>query len=727
MKKKILLLGDPTIDIYHLYNKPPVESDGKIQSCSDWQRHKQWRSWKKEGGIYLIAEFMKQLKLDVKCITSDRNNTMPSAQLASLALLDYVKHTSLGYRKDADDAQKDLSNARVSRFEGYQELQWKAENNCKHCDGISQGYQLNMGELEKPDDQYSFGVIAISDAGSDLRHDFRAKDHPILRNKRIRDKPIVLKMHQDLGNGKIWKWYKELNNAKRFLIVSAQDLRATKIQINHCLSWDSVVEDVRKALQENDDFKDLIASSSHVIILFDVEGALILSKSDSYVIEMKLVVDPTRTEGSVDRHNHGDLVGKMSVFFSQFCASLDVSSEGNVIDAVKQAMISQCNFAESAMELSLVENPGTKSQLHELRYPSIQTEEQTSDSDSRFSVIALSTEAEGTSILSRTLQVRNGYGPIACSIVKKGFGELKKLPHGKFGNYITLDRDEIEGLRAIQQLLDEFMETTSVTKPISIAVFGPPGSGKSFMVKELIDTNINPFREFNLSQANEKDLPGFFHEIRDVVLEGRIPLCFFDEFDAHEGALIASFLAPMQDGKFRDGARTHPIGKAIFIFAGGVYENYSDFFNLKQSVEVDTSDRDVGIEDLRRRLKIPDFASRLSGHLNIKGISKVIPGTGSGDVEDQTYMLRRAVVLRAMLEKHMPAIFTLDTESKKNKASIENDLLNWFIKEADFIHGNRSMEQLIKMSSHTADRVHFSLSDLPLGNQLRMHARNKPT
>jgi hypothetical protein len=61
--------------------------------------------------------------------------------------------------------------------------------------------------------------------------------------------------------------------------------------------------------------------------------------------------------------------------------------------------------------------------------------------------------------------------------------------------------------------------------------------------------------------------------VRDVGLSGALPLVFWDEFDtALEGKKLGwlrYFLAPMQDGRFQDGQLVHPIGRSIFVFAGG--------------------------------------------------------------------------------------------------------------------------------------------------------------
>ena len=130
----------------------------------------------------------------------------------------------------------------------------------------------------------------------------------------------------------------------------------------------------------------------------------------------------------------------------------------------------------------------------------------------------------------------------------------------------------------------EYISTKNTVRPLSIAVFGTPGSGKSFGIVEVansIASNLIKKLDFNLSQFRSPlDLVNAFHKVRDIVLEGKIPLVFFDEFDsALEGKLgwLKYFLAPMQDGVFREGDSIHPIGKAIFVFAGGTSSTFKEF------------------------------------------------------------------------------------------------------------------------------------------------------
>ena len=62
------------------------------------------------------------------------------------------------------------------------------------------------------------------------------------------------------------------------------------------------------------------------------------------------------------------------------------------------------------------------------------------------------------------------------------------MPVGEFGALLTADRREIEGFRSIQNLIGEYCSLARPPRPLSIAVFGPPGSGKSFAVTQIAVT-----------------------------------------------------------------------------------------------------------------------------------------------------------------------------------------------------------------------------------------------
>ena len=123
------------------------------------------------------------------------------------------------------------------------------------------------------------------------------------------------------------------------------------------------------------------------------------------------------------------------------------------------------------------------------------------------------------------------------------------------------------------------------------------------------------------------------HRVRDIALEGKIPLVFFDEFDsAFEGKFgwLKYFLAPMQDGKFREGETMHPIGKSIFVFAGGICAPLQNF--LVSYPKIRKKRREF------KNAKGPDFISRLRGYVNILG-----PNCADGN--ETLFIIRRAMLV----------------------------------------------------------------------------------
>lgn len=214
----------------------------------------------------------------------------------------------------------------------------------------------------------------------------------------------------------------------------------------------------------------------------------------------------------------------------------------------------------------------------------------------------------------------------------------------------TVDRAEIESFRSIKNLMLEYLEDPNPKRPLSIAVFGPPGSGKSFGVTEVAES-IAPGRverrEFNVAQfGSVADLVSALHKVQDIAVSGNIPLIFFDEFDSgFEGKLggLKYLLAPMQDGTFLDGETMHPIGKAVFVFAAGTSTAYEKF--CREGLD------DSGFQDA----KGPDFVSRLRGYVNILGPNPVSEG-------DHFSMIRRAMLLRSLLERKAKHFFDAAAE-----------------------------------------------------------------
>jgi hypothetical protein len=250
--------------------------------------------------------------------------------------------------------------------------------------------------------------------------------------------------------------------------------------------------------------------------------------------------------------------------------------------------------------------------------------------------------------------------------------------------------------------MGEYLARPRRTRPLSLAVFGPPGSGKSFAIKQMASEMMLGARsvsilEFNLSQfASPGDLPAALQRVRDSTVGEALPLVFWDEFDTpldgRELGWLAQFLAPMQDGVFLEAGNTRPIGPAIFIFAGGTHATMTSF--KSRAVEVPSA-------------KATDFLSRLRGYVDILG-----PNPANSD--DETYQLRRALLLRALLLQKASGL------SHQGHLDIDPGVLHAFINVTTYVHGARSMESIVDMSA-LSGKLRYERSALPPQHQLSLH------
>lgn len=326
------------------------------------------------------------------------------------------------------------------------------------------------------------------------------------------------------------------------------------------------------------------------------------------------------------------------------------------------------------------------------------------------------------------------------------------LPLCAMGRLKTIAREEIEGLRTIRRLAENYLENNGPNeKPIGIAVFGPPGAGKSFAVKTVFgtlpkackDLIEDAFLECNLSGLEQpEDIAEVFQLARDKRLRGKVPVLFFDEFDCSvQGERyfwLKHFLAPLQDGEFIAGHAKRPIGKSIFVFAGGMQHTYAEFehdvvpgFSATELSGKSGKDGDKAVKGRKKSKskggadKVPvmkgrDFLSRLQAHLDIMGLEPdagELKGRTEPERKSHTlpYTMRKAILLRGALDQWLPQIF----DSRK-RARMDEELVEQFLTVWRYKHGVRSIEAIIRMSA-LGDGVRFSKSCLPPEAQLFMH------
>lgn len=298
----------------------------------------------------------------------------------------------------------------------------------------------------------------------------------------------------------------------------------------------------------------------------------------------------------------------------------------------------------------------------------------------------------------------------------------------------------------IKTMLEDYASREKVDHPLSIVVFGPPGSGKSFAVKEIVKSIQGKFvvsLSANLSQlTSTEELADAFHEaigeldkakerIRELGKDNKktkerdkenskiqkhpkaqrehedsskikellkvTPVFIFDEFDTALNGIslgwLRWFLAPMQDGAFLHNSETVAIRKAVFIFSGGTAASFNEFEEHQQRDPIEY-----------RNKKVPDFISRLRGFIDIQGINQL----------ESDRAVRRAIVLNRLLDNRWP------DRRGKHTFPIKPDLVEHLLSHVHFVHGVRSMEAILEMSSFGRHRK-LGLEQLPDEELKKLH------
>ncbi len=302
--------------------------------------------------------------------------------------------------------------------------------------------------------------------------------------------------------------------------------------------------------------------------------------------------------------------------------------------------------------------------------------------------------------------------------VNRGAG-FERLPVYQLGHLRTTDPAEIDPVITLHNIMDSYVSKKSVPRPLCIGVFGPPGSGKSFAVRQVANEiskkfSGNPFDffEFNLTQFSDPDeINSAIDPIRAAVAQGKVPIAFWDEFDCryknNEFGYLRYFLPAMQDGVTYVHGIPYHIGRSIFVFAGGVKSSWEQMEDLLHKTDARE------LQEIKN-LKIPDFMSRLRVVLDIDGIE--IPENLLRDAipEDDLEELRRILLKRAFIIAHQ-----MQTHWKSAARKTSGLLLRLLL--ARYNYGARSIEAVIE-ASRASDRLVYGLPELIAPSAARIHA-----
>jgi DNA polymerase III delta prime subunit len=598
-------------------------------------------------------------------------------------------------------------------------------------------------------------IVVIDDGGAGFRSIAASNRWPfaVPAQKRRPAEWIVLKMAKPLAQGDLWRTLsgqfgsQSDGFADRLItIVNAESLRFHETGISRGLSWEKTVREICEELESNVSVRPL-RRSRHLLIVFRHEGVLWFDTRKPAGEGVRLIFDPSLCEGEWETtlaDPSGDVFGHLTVFTAFVAAELarrpqiNNDSFENALTAGIEAMrtlrmvghepdpnnedSNEPGFPFSRLvALSTEQNSGElKSQLAAIQVP---CSDEQSVPGNDWTIIAHHERRHGA---SRAL-----FGT-AMQVALKGSVALKKVPQASFGKLLSIDRDEMEALRALRRTIRRYVNDAKERKPLALAVFGPPGSGKSFGVEEIADEVFSGkacILKFNLSQFTDSaELIGAFHQVRDKVLEGFVPVVFWDEFDSNEYKWLQYFLAPLEDGKFQSGQITHAISRCIFVFAGGTS---CDFEHFGPTPEPRTTEEQKALNKRHRQSRVreadekrrtdfilkkgPDFVSRLDAHFNVLGINQrqefdFEKGKWDGtDTSDVGYPIRRALLIRSVLR--------LDN---KTWLQIEPALLAALLRVSKYRHSTRSLKKIVLLLQ-TSPGEPLRRANLPSRDLLARH------
>ena len=480
------------------------------------------------------------------------------------------------------------------------------------------------------------------------------------------------------------------------VLTSSDELRKSGLQVGYPLSWERIAEDVIAAVRSHP-----LARARRAIVIVGAAGAVIMERGGGDV----LVFDPRHQEGDWGARFPGVGAGYGRCLDAAVTLELTLGREDGLVEAVKRGLAAAraAHVAGFRVEDDRTRPPGP--------FPLDAVATAMRGDGGEFASVTYRPD-RGDSILAQTYP-DTSIAEVAATAAVRGVGSLPYgIPVERVGAWSSVDREEIESLRGLRNILGEYVEqesrgTRRARGPLSIAVFGPPGSGKTFAVRQLA-TVLAPGRitrlEYDLSQVRSvDDLHAAFHEIRDVALRGDLALVFWDEFDStldgQRLGWLRHFLSPMAEGRFHGDTGFHPIGPAIFVFAGGTAQSFDGFVAFQD-------------ERMERAAKKPDFVSRLRGFVNVAGINR-------RDAGDVTAPLRRALVLRSLVAAYAPLMLAPDGGGEP-RLRIDDGVLRAFLETGEYIHGARSMEAILQMSA-LAGKPSFERSSLPAPQQLAIH------
>src|SRR5271166_891745 len=124
---------------------------------------------------------------------------------------------------------------------------------------------------------------------------------------------------------------------------------------------------------------------------------------------------------------------------------------------------------------------------------------------------------------------------LAIRLVRAGLGVLKDdgtVVKERIGELSVFSDEEKDGFAAFQARIAAYTGLEKPKHPLCLGVFGPPGSGKTFAVEQILRPKGHMLRVINRAQwEGPSHLSSALVEVARWPVDKR-PVVFFDEFDS---------------------------------------------------------------------------------------------------------------------------------------------------------------------------------------------------
>jgi hypothetical protein len=621
------------------------------------------------------------------------------------------------------------------------------------------------------------GLLVIDDLGLGFRNVARRQNEiwPAALTQPDSSGKMVLQTAAAPDGSPLWQRLLKSPGAEQLTVVlPAEALRDRGAILPAGLSWDRTIDDLDRELAEGLSANDL-GACGRVVVLFGLEGVGVYARPVGGPLEFVcFLYDPRRYEGAWSERWPGRMADRLSVLTAAVVRHL-LRPQDNPLPVVLGRAVAAMRAHHQAGFGADPLNPDPKlalaAALAVLQPPPREAAEKvkaTLDAASTVTqrILGLhhpSSLAIGDNIdlLLQASQFREpltefatAYAPVESGsaygfrsrlkepaysavrsnllrdvagidheeLVAKGLEivlrgprqALSCVPCAEFGSCLAIDREEVERIHALRQALVAYRDPPGDKRPLPIAVFGPPGAGKTFLVQELVK-QLAPAGQppemltFSLAQFNDPDsLLQALQQVRDRALCGTLPVVFWEDFDGGQFRWLQHFLAPLREGAFTMRGQTWTLGRALFVFVAGTA---SSLEALQAQAEAN------------RALKLPEFLGCLRGSLNLRGpnlttfedAASPAGETGKSEAhrrDDPAHVLRRAILLRASLRMHFPEL--------GENPRISPAVAQGFLRVRRYLQGARSLAEIVRRSN-LAGAARFEASALPAPELLRLH------